>query len=281
MPDIASSSLKPGLDMEQHELRAPDGGSIHCMSAGEGPTLLLAHGFLLDLSMYAAIVPTLVGAGYRVISFDQRGHGASREGSAGVSPESAADDYRVLLDHFGGDGATLVGHSMGGFLGLIFLLRHPEHARRLRRLVLLGSNAGAVAVGSLQNRLQMPLVESGIMPRLWRIPSVGRALMKPLFGTRCETRWLEETRQLIARQDVPRTLPLMRAMSHDNHYDRLRDIPVETRIVCGERDRTCPAWHSHRLGEEIPRATTRWLPGIGHMLNYEAPQAIVSAIVEP
>jgi non-heme chloroperoxidase len=281
MLDIATPSLKPSLDIQTHALRAADGGSIHCMSMGQGPTLLLAHGFLLDSSMYAAMVPTLVSAGYRVVSFDQRSHGASREGSAGVSPEAAADDYRVLLEHFGVDGATLVGHSMGGFLGLIFLLQHPGHARRLRRLVLLGANAGAVAVGSLPNRVQMPLVESGIMPLLWRIPSIGRALMKPLFGSKVEARWLEETRQLIASQDVRRTLPLMRAMSHDNHYDRLRDIAVETRVVCGELDRTCPAWHSRRLGEEIPQATTRWLPGVGHMLHYEAPQAIVSAIVEP
>lgn len=282
MLDIADSSPKPSATSETHELRAGDGGTIHCISAGRGPTVLLAHGFLLDLSMYRSIVPSLVAAGYRVVAFDQRSHGASREGSAGCSPEAAVDDYRVLLEHFGVERATLVGHSMGGFLSLLFLLKHPEHARGLRRLVLLGANAGAVAVGSLPNRLQMPLVESGLMPRLWRMPGLGRALMKPLFGTRADAAWLEETRQMIARQDVPRTLPLMRAMSRDNHYDRLRDIQVaETRVVCGELDRTCPAWHSRRLAEEIPRATSRWLPGIGHMLNFEAPEAIVSAVVEP
>ena len=87
---------------------------------------------------------------------------------------------------------------------------------------------------------------------------------------------------MIARQDVSRTLPLMRAMAHDNHYDRLCDLQLaETRIVCGELDRTCPAWHSRRLAEEIPRATSRWLPNIGHMLNFEAPEAIVNAVIEP
>lgn len=260
------------------DLPAADGGSIHCISLGTGPTVLLAHGFLLDHRAFQPIIDQLVARGYRVVAFDQRGHGGSREGSAGTGPAAAVSDYHVLLEHFGIEGATLVGHSMGGFLSLLYCLQYPDQMRRLRRLVLLGANAGAVAQGSLSNKIQMPLLELGLLPKLWRVPGLGASLMKPLFGKRQDPEWLERTRQMLIGQDLPRTLPLMRAMNHENYYDKLKAITVPARIVCGELDRTCPSWHSQRLSSELPNAHGRWLPGIGHMLGYEAPEAIIEAI---
>lgn len=267
-------------DAEERHVPASDGGSIHCVVAGAGPTVLLAHGFLLDLSLFQPVFAQLVSRGCRVVAFDQRGHGDTRAGSAGCSPAAAVEDYRVLLDHFGVDGATLVGHSMGGFLSLLYCMQHPQHARRLRRLVLLGANAGAVAEGSLANRIQMPLLESGLLPKLWRMPTLGRALMKPLFGDAPKPEWLERTRNMLISQDVPQTLQLMRAMAQEDHYAGLRAIDVDARVLCGDKDRTCPAWHSKRLGAELPRAQNRWLPGMGHMLAFEGPAAILSAILD-
>ena len=55
------------------------------------------------------------------------------------------------------------------------------------------------------------------------------------------------------------------------------DVPPA--VLSGERDRTCPRWHSERLGTEIPSATNVWLPNIGHMVVYEAPDAIVREIM--
>jgi pimeloyl-ACP methyl ester carboxylesterase len=46
-------------------------------------------------------------------------------------------------------------------------------------------------------------------------------------------------------------------------------------------DRTCPRWHSERLGRELANASSTWLPNIGHMLVYEAPEAIVDAVRRP
>ena len=273
-------SNSTGGKVNELDLPAADGGRIHCISAGTGPTVLLAHGFMVDLTSYRPIFDQLVQRGYRVVAFDQRGHAQSREGSAGTSPAAAVSDYHMLLEHFGVEGATIVGHSMGGFLALLYCLQYPEEMRRLRRLVLLGANAGAVSKGSLSNKIQMPLIESGLLPRLWRMPRLGRELMKPLFGHKQDPEWLELTRKMLIRNDASRALPLMRAMASEDYYSKLGAITVEARVVCGELDRTCPSWHSERLGKELPNARNRWLPGAGHMLGYEAPDAIISAITE-
>jgi pimeloyl-ACP methyl ester carboxylesterase len=274
------TSQSPALEHDELFVPAQDGGRIHCVSVGQGPTLLLAHGYLLDLSLWRPVAERLARAGQRVVMFDQRGHADSREGRQGAEVAAAAADYASLLHHFGGEQATLVGHSMGGFLALQFCLREPEAARRLRRLVLLGANAGSVAKGSLQNKLQIPLLRLGILPKLWRIPSLGRVLMKPLFGDAPDPQWLELTRAMLVRQDVERAMPLLRAMCYDDLYPQLPEIPVETRLLCGERDGTCPPWHSRRLAEELPNARGRWLPKAGHMLPLEATDEVCAAILE-
>lgn len=72
----------------------------------------------------------LVKAGYRVIVFDQRGHGQSTIGSSGVGSRPMAEDYRAIVEHFDVKDAVLVGHSMGGFLAQVFLLTLPEVAKK-------------------------------------------------------------------------------------------------------------------------------------------------------
>jgi len=273
----AKALLVP-TEIREAYVRGRDGNHIYCVESGTGPAVLLAHGFLLDLNVYDGLMQRLVGLGYRVIAFDQRGHRRTTVGSDGNGSAAAASDYAVVIEHFEIDDAILVGHSMGGFLALVFCLGHPELARRLKRLVLLGANAGAVAVGSLQNRLQMPLLKAGLLKPLWRMPVTGRLLVEPLFGQSPDPAHVELTRQTLLRQDVRASLPLLRAMSYENYYDRLAEIAVPARVVCGQLDRTCPAWHSERLGRELPRAETRWLPGVGHMLGYEAPEAIIEAL---
>jgi pimeloyl-ACP methyl ester carboxylesterase len=260
-------------------VRSADGTQLACDVWGQGPTVVLAHGFLLDRSIYGRVAEALLKLGRRVISFDQRNHGESHGSPARFDSRAVARDYRALLEHFDVRDGTLVGHSMGGFYSVAFAIEEPECARsRLSRMVLLGGNAGAVARGSLPNRLQIPLLASGILPPLWRVDAIGRAFARQVFGPGCNASDVEATRRMLMRQDVPRTLPMMRAMCNESYYERLGEISVDTRVLCGDRDHTCPPWHSERLGKDIPRATNTWLKGKGHMLSFEAPDAVVAAI---
>lgn len=261
--------------------RRPDGVELHAIEAGKGPTVLLAHGYLLDHTLYADLVPKLVGRGFRVVAFDQRGHG--RSGCRpGDGPEVMAADYADLIQRCSGDQTILVGHSMGGFLALLTFLQERELcARSLRRLVLLGGNAGKVAEGSLANRLQIPLLQSGLLPPLWRVRPVGQALMGALFGEDRDPVLVERTRKMVVANDPRATLSVLRAMTQRDLYPQLGEVSVETRVVCGKQDQTCPPWHSERLAAEIPGAHATWVPGCGHMLPFEAPDAVLEAIGHP
>ncbi|WP_457149225.1 alpha/beta fold hydrolase [Mycobacterium sp. URHB0021] len=82
--------------------------------------------------------------GHRVIAFDQRGHGRSTIGSAGIGSESMAADDAAVLEHFEVHDGVLVGHSTGGFIAIRALVEHPELAGRLRGLVLCATWVGRI-----------------------------------------------------------------------------------------------------------------------------------------
>jgi pimeloyl-ACP methyl ester carboxylesterase len=268
------ASLLPG---SAEFVDRPDGARIHCIHAGRGPAVVLAHGYLLDSSAYNLVFASLVSAGHHVIAFDQRAHGGSTAGSKGFGSRTIADDYRAVLEHFEVEESTFVAHSMGAFFAVVFCLNHPSVAsRRVSRLVLLGGNAGAVARGSMQNRLQIPLLRSGALRKLWQMPRLGRKMVSQLFGPIADPRLVEATRLILLRQREQLSWPMLSAMIQEDHYARLGEIPIETRVICGDKDRTCPPWHSQRLSAALPNAQALWLKDVGHMLMFEAPSAILN-----
>lgn len=84
--------------------------------------VVLAHGYGFTMDEWNVVAPMLAASGRKVILFDQRGHGHSSIGSQGIGSAVMAADYRAVLEHYDVREATLVGHSMGGFLAIKTLL---------------------------------------------------------------------------------------------------------------------------------------------------------------
>lgn len=189
-------------------------------------------------------------------------------------------DYAAVLEHFDVRGGVLVGHSMGGFVAIRAVLDHPDVAWRLRGLVLCATWAGRILDGAPQNRLQGPLLESGVLRWLVRNRTIG-----VLFGAfQCGTRpsptmisvFLEVFVQHL-QQHGP--LPeIVRASVREDRYPRLAEIAVPTVVMVGSADRTTPPIHSRRLAAGVPGARTVIVPDAGHLLNWEAPDILVEVV---
>jgi 3-oxoadipate enol-lactonase len=116
-----------------------NGQRIHFQdSGGSGPPVVLAHGFLMDHSMFApqlaALAPT-----FRVICWDERCFGKTQEDGRPFTYWDSAADCIGLLDHLGIERAVIGGMSQGGFLSLRAALAHPK---RVKGLVLIDTQAG-------------------------------------------------------------------------------------------------------------------------------------------
>jgi non-heme chloroperoxidase len=255
----------------------PDGTVLHALVAGQGPPVILVHGYTARVLEWNFVWDELQARGFRVIAFDQRGHGRSTLGSDGIGSEPMAADLAAVLEHFDG---VLVGHSMGGFVTIRAVLDQADVAPRLRGLVLFATWAGRILDGAPQNRLQIPLLQYGILQRLMRNETVA-----VLFGAaQCGARpspamisvFVDFFRQHLDEHGP--LLPIVRAFSHEDRYPRLGEIAVPTAVMVGSADRTTPTSHSRRLAEGIPGARLVTVTDAGHLLNWEAPDELIKVV---
>ena len=258
----------------------PDGTRIHTVASGSGPTtVLLAHAYGFSHQAWSVIVPELNRRGYRTIAFDQRGHGRTTIGADGLSSRSMASDYKNLIEHFGLEGCLLVGHSMGGFLAMKFLIEHPEmQHQQVKGCVLMATFAGDVNKNNFQNRLQVPLIKSGILMKLIRWKVIGDYFGRSLLGENPDPEVVRWVPDILLQQDHSRLVPILEACVRESYYDRLSEITVPCAVVLGDKDVTTPTFHTDDIVAGIPNATRIDVRGKGHCLNVEAPQEVIEAI---
>ena len=142
-----------------------DGVRIAYIDEGAGEPTLLIHGFASNVAanwMDPSWVATLLGAGRRVIAYDNRGHGRSEKlyDPALYGAPAMAEDACRLLDHLGIARADVLGYSMGARIAAFLVFQHPE---RVRSVVFggLGINMvrGMVGAGPLAHALELPSID--------------------------------------------------------------------------------------------------------------------------
>lgn len=131
-----------------------NGIEMNVIIEGQGPDLLLVHGFPDSIAVWRQQIPALVAAGYRVIAPDQRGFGlteAPRETKA-YAIENYVADLAALLDALGLKKVLLVGHDWGAALCWQFCMRHPERVDRYVAVSV--GHPTAYAKGSLKQKIK-------------------------------------------------------------------------------------------------------------------------------
>jgi len=131
-----------------------NGVELNVVVEGEGPDVLLLHGFPDDHTVWREQIPMLVAAGYRVIAPDTRGCGDSAI-PAKVSDyrvDRLVDDLVGVLDALGIDKVRLVAHDWGAVQGWFLAMRHPERVERYVALSV--GHPNAYARGGLMQKLR-------------------------------------------------------------------------------------------------------------------------------
>jgi pimeloyl-ACP methyl ester carboxylesterase len=166
------SDPPPELPSVEHRyITTPSGVKIHVAEAGpsDGRTIMLVHGFPQHWWEWHRLIGPLAAEGYRVLAPDLRGAGWSDAPHGLYTKAEMAADLLVVLDQLGVERAWIAGHDMGGVVGSILLLRHPQRVAGFA-----GFNTAApwfkIDGPSLRHTLtffyQYPLAAPGIGPRL-------------------------------------------------------------------------------------------------------------------
>jgi 3-oxoadipate enol-lactonase len=236
-------------------------------TGGDRPVVVLSHGLLMNRSMFVPQVAALRDA-YRVITWDERGHGdAEHEGT--WTYWDSAQDVLALLDHLGVQQAVLGGMSQGGFLSLRAALLAPE---RVRALVLLDTQAGP------EDPEVVPLY--GGMAEAWAANGSDPATLEfaaaTILGPADHGPWItlwEKLPQHRATQ-VMHTL-----LEREDLTDRLGEITCPALVVHGSIDAAIPAAKAQALVDGLPAALPLVVvEGGGHAANLSHPGPVNAAV---
>src|SRR3989475_1999777 len=131
---MATTSVLPDVGIELREGYAQVGDvHLHYVEAGEGPLIVLLHGFPEFWFGWRLQIAPLVAAGFRVVAPDTRGYNLSSkpEGFEAYGVDLLAADIRALIGELGAESALLVGHDWGGSIAWTTAMNHPEVVDRL------------------------------------------------------------------------------------------------------------------------------------------------------
>lgn len=262
-------------------IERPDGTRILSTVSGSGTKgdVVLAHGYAVDRHCWNIIASELAGRGHRVICFDQRGHGKTNIGRDGIGSSQMAGDYVAVLERHDVHNGVMVGHSMGGFVLINALIDHAEPmSKHLKGAVLMATFAGDVNRKNPQNKLQIPLIRSGIMGRLINNDRFATSMAKTLLGDDKPVEFIAPFVKTFREQDLRGLMPILEAFVRENRYADLSRISMKCTIVVGDKDKTTPPFHTEWLHNGIVSSKLRRVSGKGHMLNWEAPEVLIEEI---
>ena len=234
------------------------GAAIHYETHGEGPAVLLSHGFGLTARMWAGQIEALAPAN-RLILWDLRGHGRSDspEDPGLYDPEACIADMAALLDAEGVERAVVGGLSLGGYLSLAFHLRHPE---RVRALMLFDCGPGfrrdePREAWNERTRQRSERIAAGDARALSELEPDGH---DDLAGVACAARWTMRHHDASVLESLP-------------------SVRAPALVLVGEHDAPFRGAADY-MARKIPNAEHVVLPEAGHTANLDNPAAFNAAV---
>ena len=237
----------------------------------DGPTVMLCNGIMSNFSMWDRQMPALTDR-YRVLRFDNRGHGGTEVRPPPYTMETLAADARGLLDVLEIERVHFVGASLGGMVGQLFAVTYPE---RLASLAFLGTLS---VMGP---------------PEMWneRFEAIRADGLEALMPTMMERWFTPEYRDTHAAvvagvvADVTATaldgyIGCGSAIRDMDQTSLLPDIKVPTLVMGGAEDPGVPLSETEMIQKSIPGAEKVVIEGARHLFGIEKPEQTNQALRE-
>jgi len=260
------------------------GGTLAYTTAGSGEPLLLVHGLGGTRRTWRHVIHTLA-ATHTVIAPDLPGHGDSDAPAGDYSLGAHAAALRDLLVALGYPTATVIGHSLGGGIGMQFAYQFPD---RINRLVLISSGGLGTEVTPMLRAATLPGAQL-VVEGLAHVPDgVTRRLLLPAMsilpgvvaGEDADPladglRGLADGRQRHAFIHTARSVINWRgqAVSAARQLSLMRDLPVL--VAWGSHDKTIPPHHQQAAVRQLPHAHLLEITGAGHYPHETAPDRLL------
>ena len=226
----------------------------------DSPTIMFSNSLMSNYSMWDAQVAAF-SKSFRILRYDQRGHGGTETTTGPYTIEQLADDAHALIDTLGIDSVHFVGLSMGGFTAQILAANYPE---RIASLVLCDT-ACIMPPHSLWNE-RISIARSDGIEAL--IQSTLERWFTPAFHETGREK-LEQVREMILSTSAEGYIGCAQAIRDMDLCDNLSSISVPTLIMVGEDDPACPVSAAKALYNGIDGSKLVVIPEAAHLPNIE------------
>jgi epoxide hydrolase 4 len=283
-PSFDEALLRHGL------VEVEEGVHLHYVELGEGPLVVLLHGFPEFWYAWRNQIAALAAAGFRVVAPDQRGYNLSSkpEGVAAYGAAKLVSDVAALIRDRGEAKAFVVGHDWGAGVAWSFAMEHPEMVERL-----------VVLNGPHPERLLHELRTSPVQwIRSWymfffQLPSLPEAvaqldgyafLLKPLREepTRADAFTRDDLARYVEAYARPGALTAMinwyRAILRGKAIE-VRRVDVDVLVLWGEKDPHLDREIATPSSELVPNARVVFVPGATHWIQHDAPTLVNERLI--
>jgi 3-oxoadipate enol-lactonase len=245
-----------------HEISGPE----------DAPVLLLGNSLGTNLSMWEPQVAVL-SRRFRVITFDQRGHGASPVPRGPYAISDLGEDVVALMDQLGIERASYVGLSIGGMAGIWLGANAPD---RLERLVLMCTSSYAPPASRWMDRVATvraagttEAIADAVVER-WFTPDFSAAHPATVAAHRA----------MIAATDPEGYCGCCEAIAAMDLRHALPQITVRTLVISALEDQALPPEHQRLIAEGIPGARLELIEDAAHIASAQQPGTINRLIEE-
>jgi pimeloyl-ACP methyl ester carboxylesterase len=240
------------------------GHRIAYQKKGEGPTLVLLHGWPLDGREWRRQIDGLSDE-FTVVAWDAPGSGRSSDPPETFRLPDWADCLAAFIEALELGRPHVAGLSWGGGLALELHRRHPTVLRTLILASAYAGWAGSLPPEVVEQRLQLMLRNSELPPDQW-----APALIETLVTKKATADMVDELSSMITEFHPAATRVAMRAFAEADLRDVLPRIDVPTLLLCGEEDMRAPRHVWEALHSGIRGSKLVLIPGVGHVIDIEA-----------
>ncbi len=256
-------------------------GVTHYELSGDGPTVVMVHGFSTPYFIFDITFEFLVNSGFQVLRYDLLGRGFSDRPNTSYSIELFVRQLKDLLDTLNLKGIHLMGLSMGGPITAAFIDKYPEYVHK--HVLIDPAGARPFTYPFLLTAVKIPWLGElflGLFGSGGMVKSIASDLFTSELVQQFQARYRIQMQYKGFKRAILSTVRSGMLGSFIEVYARLGQLKKPTLLLWGRQDKTVPFKYSQDILAVMPQIQFNVIENCGHLPHYEKPAEVNPILLE-